>query len=286
MKIFNTKKLQEEWQEKVEESYKQGKKDAEKEFNNLLNTVNKDKEYWNSLSEKELLIEMMVALKFNNNNVEDLNNKISYIQNYKDIFKELNNSMDRLKKTEDSLNSNIKNEKEQIIEFENLIKKVMSKINDLDGTLKEIISIKDNINKVIKDMNTTIPKLEETSIQIEKIVTEANDTIETYSDSPTEILSKLREQIDSALSEYGSCSLYSKIDELKNEISNKDKLNEIYWKTDSALSEYGSCSLYSKIDELKNELNRLLDPYGYDSLYSKIGSLESKLDSILRDDKK
>ncbi len=122
MKIFNTKKLQEEWQKKVETSYNQGKKDAENEFNNMLNAVNKDKAYWNSLSEKELLIEIMLALKFNNNNVEVLNNKISYIHNYKNIFKELNNNMDNLKKTEDSLNSNIENEKKQIIEFENLIK--------------------------------------------------------------------------------------------------------------------------------------------------------------------
>ena len=87
MKIFNTKKLQDEWQKKVEDSYNQGKREAENGFNNLLNAVTKDKEYWNSLSEKELLIEMMLALKFNNNKVEILNNKISYIKNYKDIFK-------------------------------------------------------------------------------------------------------------------------------------------------------------------------------------------------------
>ena len=37
MKIFNTKKLQEEWQKKVETSYNQGKKDAENEFNNIYN---------------------------------------------------------------------------------------------------------------------------------------------------------------------------------------------------------------------------------------------------------
>ncbi len=101
MKIFNTKKLQEEWRKKVEESYNQGKKDAENGFNNLLSAVTKDKEYWNSLSEKELLVEMMFALKLNNNNVEGLNSKIEYIQDYKEIFKELNNNMDEIKKTED-----------------------------------------------------------------------------------------------------------------------------------------------------------------------------------------
>lgn len=280
MKIFNTKKLQEEWQKKVEESYNQGKRDAENGFNNLLNAVTKDKEYWNSLSEKELLIEMMLALKFNNNNVEVLNNKISYIQNYKDIFKELNNNMDSLKKAEDSLSLNIENEKQQIIEFENLIKSVMSKINDLDSTLKEIIDIKDNINKVIKDIGTTIPKLNEISSQIDKIAKEINNTIETYSDSPAEILSKLREQINELYNEF-------KDDDNYDEETIKDKLNDIYSKTDSALSEYGTYSLYSKIDDLKNELNDLnsklsnsLDPYAYDSLYSKIQDLESKLDSI------
>lgn len=280
MKIFNTKKLQEEWQKKVEESYNEGKREAENGFNNLLNAVTKDKEYWNSLSEKELLIEMMLALKFNNNNVEVLNNKISYIQNYKDIFKELNNNMDGLKKTEDLLNLNIENEKKQIIEFENLIKNVMLKINDLDTTLKEIIKIKDNINKVIKDINDTIPRLNETSSQIDEIAKETNDIIETYSDSPAEILSELREQINELYNEF-------KDDDNYDEETIKDKLNGIYSKTDSALSEYGSYSLYSKIDDLKNELSDLnsklsnsLDPYAYDGLYSKIENLELKLDSI------
>lgn len=280
MKIFNTKKLQEEWQKKVEDSYNQGKKDAENGFNNLLNAVTKDKEYWNSLSEKELLIEMMLALKFNNNNVEILNNKISYIKNYKDIFKELNNNMDGLKKTEDLLNLNIENEKKQIIEFENLIKNVMLKINDLDTTLKEIIDIKDNINKVIKDINDTIPRLNETSSQISEIVKDTNDVIKTYSDSPAKILSELREQINELYNEFKDDNNY-------DEETIKDKLNDIYSKTDSALSEYGSCSLYSKIDELKNELSDLnsklsnsLDPYAYDGLYSKIENLELKLDSI------
>ena len=262
MKIFNTKKLQEEWQKKVEESYNQGKKDTEKEFNNLLNAVTKDKEYWNSLSEKELLIEMMLALKFNNNNVENLNNKILYIQKYKDIFKELNYNMDSLKKTEDLLNLNIENEKNQIIEFENLIKNVMSKVNDIDSTLKEIINIKDNINKVIKDINTAIPKLNEISSQIDKMATEINDTIETYSDSPAEILSKLKEQINELYNNF--------IDNENYDVETiKYKLDNIYSKTDSA-----SYSLFSKIDDLKNELsdlnsklNNSLDPYAYDSLY-------------------
>ena len=275
MKIFNTKKLQEEWQKKVEESYNQGKKDTEKEFNNLLNAVTKDKEYWNSLSEKELLIEMMLALKFNNNNVENLNNKILYIQKYKDIFKELNYNMDSLKKTEDLLNLNIENEKNQIIEFENLIKNVMSKVNDIDSTLKEIINIKDNINKVIKDINTAIPKLNEISSQIDKMATEINDTIETYSDSPAEILSKLKEQINELYNNF--------IDNENYDVETiKYKLDNIYSKTDSA-----SYSLFSKIDDLKNELsdlnsklNNSLDPYAYDSLYSKIQDLESKLDTI------
>lgn len=277
MKIFNTKKLQEEWQKKVEESYNQGKREAENSFNNLLNAVTKDKEYWGSLTEKELLIEMMLALKFNNNNVEVLNNKISYIQNYKNIFKELNSNIDTLKKAEDMLNLNIENEKTQIIEFENLIKNVMLKINDIDTTLKEIIGIKDNINKVIKNINDTVPKLNETSSQIDKIATNINATINTYSDSPAEILSKLREKIDVVYNEFKD----------DNDYTIKDKLEDIYNTTDSALSEFGTCSLYSKINDLKNELcdlnsklNNSLDPYAYDSLYSKIQDLESKLDSI------
>ena len=221
MKIFNTKKLQEEWQKKVEDSYNQGKKDAENGFNNLLNAVTKDKEYWNSLSEKELLIEMMLALKLSNDNVENLNNKVTYIKNYKGIFKDINNNIDELKKTKDILNLNIENETKQIIEFKKLIKNVTLKINTIDSTLNEIINVKDNINKVIKDIDNNLPRLSEISSKIDEIANEIDNTIETYSDSPAEILNQLREtmddiysKIDSALSVYDSYSLYSKIEEL------------------------------------------------------------------------
>ena len=118
-----------------------------------------------------------------------------------------------------------------------------------------------------------------TSTQIDKIATEIEDTIKTYSDSPAEILRELREQIN---------DLYN---ELKNDENDdetiKDKLNNIYSNMDSALNEYSSYSLYSKIEDLNSELSDLnsklsnsLDPYAYDSLYSKIQDLESKLDSI------
>ena len=251
MQIFNTKKIQEEWQKKVEESYKQGKQDAENGFNNLLNAVTKDKETWNSLTEKELLIEIMLALKFNNNNVESLNNKISYIQNYKDIFKELNNNIDVLKKSEESLNNNIETENAKILEFKELINNVMQKINDIDTTLKDIINIKDNINNVIRDINDSIPKLKETNEKINNIAKETNDIIKTYSDSPAEILKEIYDKTDTALSEYDSFSLYSKIEGLKSELSN-----------------------------LNSKLDTSLNPYGFDSLYSTLSNIESKIDSI------
>ena len=202
MKIFNTKKLQEEWRKKVEESYNQGKKDAENGFNNLLSAVTKDKEYWNSLSEKELLVEMMFALKLNNNNVDGLNSKIEYIQNYKEIFKELNNNMDEIKKAEDLLKENIENERKQVVEFEKQIKNVTSKINEIDSTLKEIIEIKEDINKVIADINTALPRLKETSEQIDKIAQETNNVIETYSDSPAETLRELKDKVDDIYDEF------------------------------------------------------------------------------------
>lgn len=276
MKIFNTKKLQEEWRKKVEESYNQGKKDAENGFNNLLSAVTKDKEYWNSLSEKELLVEMMFALKLNNNNVDGLNSKIEYIQNYKEIFKELNNNMDEIKKAEDLLKENIENERKQVVEFEKQIKNVTSKINEIDSTLKEIIEIKEDINKVIADINTALPRLKETSEQIDKIAQETNNVIETYSDSPAETLRELKDKVDDLYDEFQN-------DDDDDDENIKAKLNFICSKLD-ALDQFGYDSLYSRIEEVKREIENLNNgysipvQYGYDDVCSRIQDLENKID--------
>lgn len=276
MKIFNTKKLQEEWRKKVEESYNQGKKDAENGFNNLLSAVTKDKEYWNSLSEKELLVEMMFALKLNNNNVDGLNSKIEYIQNYKEIFKELNNNMDEIKKAEDLLKENIENERKQVVEFEKQIKNVTSKINEIDSTLKEIIEIKEDINKVIADINTALPRLKETSEQIDKIAQETNNVIETYSDSPAETLRELKDKVDDLYDEFQN-------DDDDDDENIKAKLNFICSKLD-ALDQFGYDSLYSRIEEVKKEIENLNNgysmpvQYGYDDVCSRIQDLENKID--------
>ena len=276
MKIFNTKKLQEEWRKKVEESYNKGKKDAENGFNNLLSAVTKDKEYWNSLSEKELLVEMMFALKLNNNNVDGLNSKIEYIQNYKEIFKELNNNMDEIKKAEDLLKENIENERKQVVEFEKQIKNVTSKINEIDSTLKEIIEIKEDINKVIADINTALPRLKETSEQIDKIAQETNNVIETYSDSPAETLRELKDKVDDLYDEFQN-------DDDDDDENIKAKLNFICSKLD-ALDQFGYDSLYSRIEEVKREIENLNNgysmpvQYGYDDVCSRIQDLENKID--------
>lgn len=279
MKIFNKKKLQEEWRKKVEESYNQGKKDAENGFNNLLSAVTKDKEYWNSLSEKELLVEMMFALKLNNNNVDGLNSKIEYIQNYKEIFKELNNNMDEIKKAEDLLKENIENERKQIVEFEKQIKNVTSKINEIDSTLKEIIEIKEDINKVIADINTALPRLKETSEQIDKIAQETNNVIETYSDSPAETLRELKDKVDDLYDEFQN----DDDDDDDDDENIKAKLNFICSKLD-ALDQFGYDSLYSRIEEVKKEIENLNNgysmpvQYGYDDVCSRIQDLENKID--------
>ena len=90
MNIFNTKKLKEEWQRKVEESYQRGRKDAEDEFLSKKSKIEIDEKDLKKMTEKELLVEIIKSLNMQNKRTDNLNSKISFVMDYKMIFKEMN----------------------------------------------------------------------------------------------------------------------------------------------------------------------------------------------------
>jgi len=265
MNIFNTKKVRTEWERKIEESYNQGKNDAIDEALSSIDKSKEDKEQWNELSEKELMVEIMNTLSLYNKRLDHMNDKISYISDYKLMFKEINERIKELNKCEQSLCDNIEKSKEQVVTFEKNAKQIITKAEKIDDTLIKIVEVKNKVENIISDFKNVIPNLKDACIQINDIASNMNNILEQYSDSPMTVLNKLKVSVK---------NIQDSIDDVQVEF---DSLNK---KIGISLEECEDNSLYSKLDDMEFKINSALDEYSYSSLYSKLNDMEFKLDDI------
>ena len=280
MNIFNTKKVRDEWERKIEESYNQGKRDAINEALASIDISKEEKSQWSKLTEKELLVELMNSINIHNKKIDSLNSKIDYILNYKLIFKEINDKIKKLNECEQSLLKDIENSKEQVVKFEKNTELIITKVNCIDNTLNEIITLKSKLENMISEFQKIIPNLENACVQINDIASNMNESIEHYSNSPMEILNILKENVNSIQNEFNVIN--EKIENLDKYIDNNicyELRSDITFDLGSKLDSIKD-DLESKLDDIKDSLESVespLDQFGYNSLYSKLDDIEYKL---------
>lgn len=281
MNIFNTKKVRMEFERKIEESYERGKKDAISEALASIDKSNKDKKHWNTLTDKELMLEIMNTLSLHNQRLEYINDKIDYIANYKSIFDEMNDKIKALNESEKSLSCEIEKNQKQVIELETNANKIIIKSEEIDNTLEEILMLKNKLENMISDFKNVIPNLENACKQINNIDSKMNETINQYIDSPMEILNNLKISLKDVESKFDvlNQNIAGSLEDSEND-SLYSKIESIESKLDSSFDEYALDGLSFRISSLEEKVNSSLDEYGFNSLYSRINELESKIDSI------
>ena len=282
MNIFNTKKVRDEWERKIEESYNQGKRDAINEALASIDISKEEKNQWSKLTEKELLVELMNSINIHNKRIDFLSSKIDYIFNYKLIFKELNDKIKKLNECEQSLLKNIEHSKEQVVKFEKNTESIITKVDCINNTLNEIIALKSKLENIISEFQKIIPNLENACIKINDIASNMNESIEHYSNSPMEILNILKESVNSIQNEFNNIN--EKIENLDDNLCSNlssDITFDLGLKLDSIKDD-----LEAKLDDVKDSLEDVkspLDQYGYNSLYSKLDDIEYKLNDTKTD---
>ena len=270
MNIFNTKKSKEEWQKKIEESYQRGRKDVEDEFLSKKSKIEIDEKDLKKMTEKELLVEIIKSLNIQNKRTDNLNSKISFVMDYKMIFKEMNKITNEIYDKEKILCENILESQAQISEFKCDVANIKTHVQEINRLLSIINSAKSELSNISSEIENIVPKLKKGCNSLENIAENMNDTILKYKDSPVELINRIDKKIGIEDEDIEFKSIISSLEDIENKICDiETKLNS---ESDDSMS--------SKISDMEYKVNTALDQYGFESLYSKINELDMKLNSI------
>lgn len=270
MNIFNTKKSREEWERKIDESYQRGKKDAEDEFLSKKSEIEIDEKDFKKMTEKELLMEIIKSLNIQNKRTDNLNSKISFVMDYKMIFKEINKITNEIYDKEKILSENISVSQAQISEFKSDVANIKTHVQEINRLLSIITSTKSELSNISSEIENIVPKLKKGCNSLENIAENMNDTILKYKDSPVELINRIDKKIGIEDEEIEFKNLISSIEDIENKI----------YDIETNLNSESDDSLSSKISDMEYKVNTALDQYGFESLYSKIDNLDMKLGSI------
>ena len=274
MQIFNTKKSREEWERKIEESYQKGRKDAEDEFLSKKSEIKIDEKDYKKMNEKDILTEIIKSINNQNKRIENLNSKISYVMDYKMIFKEANKLTNEIYDQEKLLSENISKTQTQISNFKSDVANIKSYVQDIEEELALISGIKSELFNITSEIALLVPEIEQGCSKIDDIAKNMNETILKYEDSPVEIINKIDKKIGITDDDMEYKNLSSRIEELEEQLYNIS--NDLTREFDD--NEFDSIS--NKINGIEQKINNALDEYGFSSLYSKIDDLESKINSL------
>lgn len=270
MNIFNTKKSKEEWQKKIEESYQRGRKDVEDEFLSKKSKIEIDEKDLKKMTEKELLVEIIKSLNMQNKRTDNLNSKISFVMDYKMIFREMNKITNEIYDKEKILCENILKSQAQISEFKCDVANIKTHVQEINRLLSIINSAKSELSNISSEIENIVPKLKKGCNSLENIAENMNDIILKYKDSPVELINRIDKKIGIEDEDIEFKSIISSLEDIENKICDiETKLNS---ESDDSMS--------SKISDMEYKVNTALDQYGFQSLYSKINELDMKLDSI------
>ena len=251
MNIFNTKKLREEYERRIKDSYNQGKIDAIDDAKLEADKSKERKKEWEELSEKKLMSEIMYSISINNEKINHLDKKINNILSYNELFNQVNLKFKELEESEKRVKENTKQSEKQIKEYSKKIEEINKKINEIEKSTSKAIELKEKINSLIEHLKNTIPAIIKSCEQIDEIAFNMESIINKYSDSPVDTINNihdLTQDIKEEL-EYGN-----------NIITMGSDIN----------------SISSDVDNISNSLNILMN---------KISDLESRIFSIeYRDD--
>lgn len=263
MNIFNIKKSKEEWQRKIEESYQRGRKDAEDEFLSKKSKIEIDEKDLKKMTEKELLVEIINSLNIQNKRTDNLNSKISFVMDYKMIFKEMNKIINEIYDKEKILSENILESQAQISEFKFDVANIKTHVQEINKLLSIINSAKSELSNISSEIENIVPKLKKGCNSLENIAENMKDTILKYKDSPVELINKIDKKIGIEDEDIEFKSIISSLEDIETKLNSE---------SDDSIS--------SKISDMEYKVNTALDQYGFCSLYSKINELDMKLDSI------
>ena len=213
------KKEKQHWSTVADENLRKGQDEAAEIIKRTIDTVNEDRRTVEKMSEKQLLVEIMLALGGQNRRFDRMEEKVQWLINCRSYIDELNSTINALKIEISSLQMQNENMETHITEAQISINKLTKSVstfnnalNDVEGVQKKILSLNQNSNKLLEEM-------ENIDSNLGQIQNKVQETLRTYREGP-------EERFDSV--EQGMEKLKNDISELESLVKDiEEKVEEI-----------------------------------------------------------
>ena len=281
------------WAQIAEDSYIRGKDEASEIIKSTCDQIEDDKNRLSGLSDRELLVETMLALGTYGRRIDRIDEKLKCITNYKAYIDDMNKQTYALSQSFVVLEGNISttagviNGLRQTIQetsthihklivdlssLTNLHIKIDNHVQTLYGVEENLSYIHGKIAAVVEDMEavmgtydqspmTKLKGIEREIVNLAEVVASIRNDVGSISGATD----KIKTAIDDSMEEYTYGSLFYRIADIADKLSSLE-------------SEVGSVS--SKVYDIKSTVENSLSSYGYDSLYSKLDDISSSVSSI------
>lgn len=261
------KKEKQRWEKIAEDSYNRGKDDASDIVKSTYDQIESDKEKLCQLTDRELLIETMLALGSYGRRIDRVDEKLKCITNYKAYIDSMNTQTQALSHNFVLLEGNISATSSVITGLRQTVQETSSNIHRLITDLSDLKNLHSTLNNHVESLHKVESSLELLQRKIAYVVDEMDAVMSTCDQSPMKKLKTIETDIG---------EMNSLIGNLKN---NVDNINNT---TDDVLSAVGSvCGMLSI--SLNPENNESLYKEIYDAqkyLYDNISYLDTKLNNI------
>ena len=301
------KKDREMWKQIAEDSYNRGKDEASEIVRSTCDQIEEDKAKLAELSDRKLLIDIMLALGSYGRRLDRIDAKLKCIKNYKAYiddmttlthnlsqrFTVLEDYISRTAAVTDSLRQTISETSDNIHMLINDLgdlKALHTKINghvyELRCVTTTLETMQERISKVVEDMNTVMEvcnqspmaKLRSIETEIEALA-EVVDMIRAELNSVSSTPGEIKSAIDDSMEEYSYGSLFYRIAAVASDVSGaKSMISDIESSLSSVSSELESVS--SELGDVKSAVQNSSSSSDYYSLSSKLDDIASNMSYI------
>ena len=270
------RKEREKWEQYAEAKYAQGKEEANNIIRNTIDQIEEDKTRLLQLSDRELLVEIMLALGSQGRRLDRVEDKTKCIVDYQKYINDMNTLSHKLSLGFVALENNISLTDSSITNLRQTIQGASSDISrliDALGDLKKLLSEFEHHTNRIKRIEQQIRVFEE---EITTVMDEMEKVMSQNNQSPMAKLWKIEEKVESLATNIAS--LDDTLDDLSRKTTGIEENLGDYndWRYGNSLH-----ARISRIDEIIENINESVDETlkhsGRNSLISKMESISSDL---------
>lgn len=227
------------------DNYKKGKDEVTEILKNTIDKIADDRVKFDSMSEKELMVETMITLGSYGRRLDRIEDNIA---NYRKYIDEMNIKAEVLSNCYDVFLDAIKNSDDIVRSFNGSIQNTNIGVSKLNENLENMGNTTQKVSRKLDELTLMLETLNDVKDKVSKIMKDMNEAVSTYEDSPMTVLKNIESYIAKVLDEI--CEVNSTIYNL-NDINTYDIENSLT----SVLDNSDLCNIYDKVDSLENELN-------------------------------